>query len=187
MYYYIFLSILVIIIIYASLYYIFNDELTIYQVEAKHFDFSLLYKKQPIIIQDSIKNIDDILVDWFNYNIIEPDVLIPNIWGWNRNNFKYLLIYAGAQEEDSVEITLGNPLTKQENNIPISPDMLPEYNQKLTTILLNKNKILIIPFKWFYHISILASPDSYTDPANYANVPRFFGIHDYVTYGLTVV
>jgi len=187
MYYYICLSILVIIIIYASLYYIFNDELTIYQVEAKHFDFSLLYKKQPIIIQDSIKNIDDILVDWFNYNIIEPDVLIPNIWGWNRNNFKYLLIYAGTQDEDSVEITLGNPLTKQDNNIPISQEMLPEYNQKLTTILLNKNKVLIIPFKWFYHISILASPDSYTDPASYANIPRFFGIHDYVTYGLTVL
>ena len=196
MYYYLCLSIIIIIIIYASLYYIFDDELIIYQVDASHFDFNLLYKKQPIIIQDSIKNIDEILVDWFNYNIIEPDVHIPNIWGWNRNNFKYLLIYAGAQEEDSVEITLGNPHTKHENNIPISQDMLAtpatpatpaEYNHKLTTILLNKNKVLIIPFKWFYHISILASPDSYTDPSRYANAPRFFGIHDYVTYGLSVL
>ena len=47
--------IIILIIIYASLYYIFYDELIIYQVEAKHFDFNLLYKKQPIIIQDSIK------------------------------------------------------------------------------------------------------------------------------------
>jgi hypothetical protein len=172
MYYYIYFFIFL-IIIYASLYYIFDDELIIYQVEAKHFDFNLLYKKQPIIIQDSIKNIDEILVDWFNYNIIENDVIIPNIWGWNRNNFKYFLIYADPREDNSVEITLGNPRTKQENNIPISPDNLPDYNQKLTTILLNKSKLLIIPFKWYYHINIISGN------------PRFFGIHDYITYGLS--
>ena len=154
------------LLLYASLYYIFYDELIIYQVEARHFDFNLLYNKQPIIIQDSITNIDEILVDWFNYNIVEYDVLIPNIWGWNRNHYKYLLIYADASEENSVEITLGNPLTKQEGNAP-------EYTQTLTTIPLNKNKILIIPFKWYYHINIISGN------------PRFFGIHDYITYGLS--
>jgi len=158
------------LLLYASLYYIFYDELIIYQVESRYFDFNLLYKKQPIIIQDSITNIDELLVDWFNYNIVEYDVLIPNIWGWNRNHHKYLLIYADASEENSVEITLGNPLTKQENNVPISHDILP---QTLTTIPLNKNKILIIPFKWFYHINVISGN------------PRFFGIHDYITYGLT--
>jgi len=172
MYYYIYFFIFL-IIIYASLYYIFDDELIIYQVESGHFDFNLLYKKQPIIIQDSIKNIDEILVDWFNYNIIEYDILIPNIWSWNRNNFKYLLIYADPREDNSVEVTLGNPRTIHENNIPVSQDRLPEYNQKLTTILLNKNKLLIVPFKWFYHINIVSGN------------PRFFGIHDYITYGLS--
>jgi len=39
--------------------------------------------------------------------------------------------------------------------------------------LLNKNKLLIIPFKWFYHINIISGN------------PRFFGIHDYITYGLS--
>ena len=86
---------------------------------------------------------------------------------------KYFLIYADPQEENSVEITLGNPLTKHENMVPISPDLIADYNQKLTTILLNKNKILIIPFKWFYHINIISGN------------PRFFGIHDYITYGLS--
>ena len=171
-YNYIFLFILL-IIIYASLYYIYNDELIIYQVESSHFDFNLLYNKQPIIIQDSIKNIDEILVNWFNYNIIEYDVNIPNILNWNINNFKYFLIYADAQEENSIEITLGNPLTKHKNNVPISPDIISDYNQKLTTILLNKNKLLIIPFKWFYHLNIISGK------------PRFFGIHDYITYGLS--
>ena len=154
------------LLLYASLYYIFYDELIIYQVEARHFDFNLLYNKQPIIIQDSITNIDEILVDWFNYNIVEYDVLIPNIWGWNRNHYKYFVIYADASEENSVEITLGNPLTKQEGNAP-------EYTQTLTTIPLNKNKMLIIPFKWYYHINIISGN------------PRFFGIHDYITYGLS--
>ena len=130
LYFFIFL-----LLLYASLYYIFYDELILYQVEAMYFDFNLLYKKQPIIIQDSIQNIDDILIDWFSYNIIDRDVFIHNIWGWNRNHYKYFIIYADA--DDSVEITLGNPLTKQENNAP-------DHNQTLTTILLNKNNILII-------------------------------------------
>lgn len=174
MYYYLYLLIFL-IIIYASLYYIFSDELVIYQVDAEHFDFNLLYKKQPIIIQDSIPDIGAILADWFNYNIIEYDVIVPNIWGWNRNNYKYLLIYADSHQVDSaVEITIGNALTKQENNVPISPDILPpEYNQNLTTIVLNSNKLLILPFKWYYHINILSGN------------PRFFGIHDYITYGLS--
>jgi len=159
LYFFIFL-----LLLYASLYYIFYDELILYQVEAMYFDFNLLYKKQPIIIQDSIQNIDDILIDWFSYNIIDRDVFIHNIWGWNRNHYKYFIIYADA--DDSVEITLGNPLTKQENNAP-------DHNQTLTTILLNKKKILIIPFKWYYHINIIAGN------------PRFFGIHDYITYGLS--
>jgi hypothetical protein len=159
LYFFIFL-----LLLYASLYYIFYDELILYQVEAMYFDFNLLYKKQPIIIQDSIQNIDDILIDWFSYNIIDRDVFIKNILGWNRNHYKYFLIYANA--EDSLEITLGNPLTKHENNTP-------DHNQTLTTILLNKNKILIIPFKWYYHINIITGN------------PRFFGIHDYITYGLS--
>ena len=122
------------------MYYIFDDELIIYQLKIEHFNFDILYKKQPIIIQDSITNIDELLINWFNYNIIEYDVHIPNIWSWNKNNFKYFLIYADAQDENSVEITLGNALTKHEGNVPITPDILPEYNQELTTILLNKNE-----------------------------------------------
>jgi hypothetical protein len=156
------------LLLYASLYYIFYDEIILYQVEARHFDFNLLYNKQPIIIQDSITNIDEILVDWFNYNIVEYDVLIPNIWGWNRNHYKYFVIYAPdtTNGETTIEITLGNPLTKQEGNVP-------EHNQTLTTIQLNNNKMLIIPFKWYYHINIISGN------------PRFFGIHDYITYGLS--
>lgn len=152
------------LLVYASLYYIFYDELIIYQVEATHFDFNLLYNKQPIIIQDSITNIDEIVANWFNYNIIDHDVLIPNIWGWNRNHYKYFVIY--APDTTTIEITLGNPLTKQEGNAP-------EHNQTLTTIQLNNSKMLIIPFKWYYHINIISGN------------PRFFGIHDYITYGLS--
>ena len=154
------------LVLYASLYYIFYDELIIYQVEATHFEFNLLYKKQPIIIQDNLTNIEEILMNWFNYNIIDYDMLIPNILGWNRNHHKYLLIY--AQGDATTEITLGNPLTKHTNNVPV-----PDETQELTTILLDKSKILIIPFKWFYHINIITGN------------PRFFGIHDYITYGLS--
>jgi hypothetical protein len=64
--YYIYIFIFL-LIIYASLYYIFEDELIIYQVEAMHFDFNLLYKKQPIIIQN------------ININIVNDKLNLPFI------------------------------------------------------------------------------------------------------------
>ena len=58
------------LLIYTSFYYIFIDEISIYQVSINNFDFELLYKKQPIVISDSISDINYILANWFNYNII---------------------------------------------------------------------------------------------------------------------
>jgi len=147
-------TIILVIIIYASLYYIFEDELIIYQTNLAHFDFNLLYKKQPIIIEDNVKDINQLLNTWFNINIVNDNINVNSIW--SRNKYKYLLI----QSFNPIEVTICNASSKI---IYGAPDI----NTNMTTIKLNNNKIIILPFKWYYHIEGNA---------------YIYGIHDYITY-----
>jgi hypothetical protein len=78
------------LLIYTSFYYIFIDEISIYQVSINNFDFELLYKKQPIVISDYISDINYILANWFNYNIIYN---LNNNYIWQKNKYKYLSLY----------------------------------------------------------------------------------------------
>jgi len=156
MYFYLYLVIFL-ILLYTSLYYIFIDEISIYQLSVEHFDFDILYKKQPIVITESIKDIDDLISKWFNYNIIYHNNNPPKLW--ERNKFKYCMIYSNGKNEDFCEINLCNPLSLQNNGCP-------DGNSKITTVKLQNNKVLIIPFKWYYNIS---------------GSPKIIGIHDYIT------
>jgi hypothetical protein len=161
MYFYLYL-IIFLILVYTSLYYIFIDEISIYQLSIEHFDFDILYKKQPIVITESIKDIDDLVNKWFNYNIIYHNNTPPKLW--ERNKFKYCIIYSNEKEE-LCEINLCNPLSLQKNGCP-------DGNSKLTTIKLQNNKVLIIPFKWYYNIS---------------GSSKIIGIHDYITYFIDIL
>jgi hypothetical protein len=156
MFFYILL--LILFLIYASLYYIFNKEVSIYQTNTAHFTFDLLFKKQPIIIDDNI-DIKKIINDWFSYNLIYENITYTE--NWNHNNYKYLLIYSN----DNTEILLCNPKCSTTNNFP-------NENAEPSLIRLN-NKLLIIPFKWYYHI-------------NNNNI-IIYGIHDYITYFLSKI
>jgi len=153
MYDYLYLLI-IILIVYASLYYIFTDEFSIYQTDTNHFDFDLLYKRQPVVINDKIKDINELLYNWFSNNIIKNNLIITDTW--ERNKYKYLLIYS----KESCEVTLCNPKT-------ITVNGMPDASAEISTIKLN-NMALIIPFKWYYHIS--------------SNNVELYGIHDYITY-----
>lgn len=163
MYSYLYIIILI-IIVYSSLYYIFIDEISIYQVSVKHFDFDLLYKRQPIVVSESIKDIDDILNNWFKYNIIKYDIVKTN--EWERNYHKYLVIYGSNGDVsvgdtiEPIEITICNPLAKEYNGVP-------HVDSNMTTIKLKNNMVLIIPFRWKYHI---------------VGNPEIHGVHDYITY-----
>ena len=91
------------LLIYTSFYYIFIDEISIYQVSINNFDFELLYKKQPIVISDTISDINYILANWFNYNIIYN---LNNNYIWQKNKYKYLLVQSIS--DNPVEIHLCN-------------------------------------------------------------------------------
>lgn len=157
-YNYLLIFIAFLLVLYISFYFIFPDEVVIYQTDIINFDFNTLYTKQPIVIEDGIKDINKLLYLWFSPNIVNYDVKIDNLW--SKNKYKYLLIHA-TDDNTKSEITLYQSSKNiQNSNIPSS-------DTYLTTIKLNNNKILIIPFGWRYNIS--------------GNV-NIYGIHDYITY-----
>jgi hypothetical protein len=159
-YYLIILCIL--IALYASFYFIFNDEITIYQTRVNNFDYNLLYTKQPLVIEDSVENIDIIIHDVFNSNIVHYNVMTDKLW--TRNKYKYLLVY--ADENTVSEVTLYHPSKKLVDGMPLQD------TDSLITIKLTKKKVLIIPFKWYYNIV--------------GNV-QLHGIHDIITYPLQYI
>lgn len=147
--------ILLLLILYIYCYYIFPDELSILQTNMNEFTFELLFKKQPIVIEDKNIDINYLLNNWFNYNIINN---IENNNRWNHNNNKYLIIHS----INDVNVLLCDPKNNFMNDIPDIKDLIIE-------IKLKKGQILIIPFKWYYNI------DNNND--NY----HLYGIHDYIT------
>jgi hypothetical protein len=162
MYFYL---IILLILLYASLYYLYNNEFSIYQVNIENFDFELLYKKQPIVISEKITNIDNVIDNWFNYNIIYN---LDNNYIWEKNKYKYLFVI--SKDNEPVEISLCNPNSQMTQMPHIVNDIqgihnVPHQDSNITTIKLD-NKGLIIPFHWYYYIS------------GNANI---YGIHDYIT------
>jgi hypothetical protein len=149
--------IVIFFIIYSLCYYIFPSELTIYQTNLSDFNFNLLYKKQPIVINDKIVDTDLLLDSWFKQNFINEIKINNN--NWNINNYKYLFIYS---LDDDNELFITN--AKFYNKIPPSSD------EKIVNIKLHNNQSIIIPFKWKY----------YTEKNNFI----VFGINDYITYFL---
>jgi hypothetical protein len=159
MYFYL---IILLILLYASLYYLYNNEFSIYQVNIENFDFELLYKKQPIVISEKITNIDNVIDNWFNYNIIYN---LDNNYIWEKNKYKYLFVI--SRDNEPVEISLCNPKSHIINEVT----GVPSQDSNITTIKLD-NKGLIIPFHWYYYIS------------GNANI---YGIHDYITICTSVL
>jgi len=162
MYFYL---IILLILLYASLYYLYNNEFSIYQVNIENFDFELLYKKQPIVISEKITNIDNVIDNWFNYNIIYN---LDNNYIWEKNKYKYLFVI--SKDNEPVEISLCNPNSHIINGVT-GVKRVPSQDSNITTIKLD-NKGLIIPFNWYYYIS------------GNANI---YGIHDYITICTSVL
>jgi hypothetical protein len=158
LYYYIISFVFIIIILYSFLYFIHNEDIVLHQTNIYNFDFSLLHKKQPIIIEDRVKDIESIISSWFAPNIIHKYLLIDEIW--KKNNYKYTIIYALYD----TEITISHPNT----NLDVYDETYP-----LSTIKLKNNMFIIIPFKWKYNIDNINNVD-------------VFGIHDYITYILDI-
>jgi len=146
----------IIIVLYAYLYFLSPDDISIIQTDIELFEFDFLYKKQPIVIEDHITDIFSVIIPWFSPNIIK-DFKINNTNTWNKNKYKYMFVYA----LQNTSVFLLPPKISIKNDIP-------ENNETVIEIKLNKFQSVIIPFRWCYSL----------------NNCKLYGIHDYITYVL---
>ncbi len=151
--------IIIIIIIYISCYFIFPTSIQILQTTITDFTFASLNTRQPIVISDYLQEKEELINTWFKYNIISK--IIDNNNGWIHNKFKYLFI--NANKDTEVIIYKASIYSK-----------IPNENDRIIAIKLQKDQSLIIPFKWKYFIE-----DS--------NDISLWGIHDYITYVVSFV
>jgi hypothetical protein len=145
------------IIFYIYCYFIFPTSILILQTTIEDFNFSLLNSRQPIVISDYLYDKDKLIYSWFNYNFIN---LLNNYEynDWKHNNNKYLFINANNDTEIIIH--------KASFNFTI-----PDENDKIIAIKLEKDQSLIIPFKWKYFI-------------NNKNDVMIWAIDDYITFFL---
>jgi len=132
--------IIVIISIYYISWYYRLPELTLLQSSLNDFNLSLLLEKQPIIIQDRIKDFEPVCKAWFmsaftNY-LTESATSVDNPI-WNVNKYKYKLIHP------SEDIEVGICSSKLVDGIPPS-------DATLVIIKLKANMILILPYRIHY-------------------------------------
>jgi hypothetical protein len=126
-----YLIIFILLIIYSSLYYIIPSSLVILQSTLNNFNFDLLYEKQPLIIQDKIADVNQVISSWFKDNIIE-DVNNKKYDDWVTNKHKYLFI----QSEDEAEI-----------------EIIIQRNNSNVAIKLQNKQNIILPFMCKYYIN----------------------------------
>jgi hypothetical protein len=147
---------------YAYCYFIIPKDISILQTSIRDFDFNLLHKRQPLVIEDIIPNdITTILNSWFSPNIIcniETNGLGSDGRSWNINTYKYLFIYA----QTDTELLLYKSGHKVLNDIP-------DINEPIIAIKMKAYQSVIVPYRWHYNIKI-------------KNDCFLYGIHDYVTY-----
>lgn len=152
---------LIICFIYIYGYFVNPQEISIIQSSLKEFDLSFLLRKQPIVIDDCIKDVLNVINLWFSTNIIN-DARFNNKYVWNKNSYKYIYMYALADQE----VYIYPPNFKIINDEPSNKD-------PIIAIKLKQCQSLILPFKWSYNIKNI-------------DFIKLYGIHDYTTYILDI-
>jgi hypothetical protein len=130
---------IIFIIIYICCYFIFPPTIQILQTNITDFNFNLLYLRQPIVIPDYLEDTEKLINSWFNYNIINYDNDDNNNDDWKFNKNKYLFI--NAIEDTEIIIYKASIYS-----------IIPDENDRIIAIKLEKKQSLILPYKWKYYI-----------------------------------
>jgi hypothetical protein len=142
---------IIIILIYICCYFIFPKEIYILQSNISEFNFSSLISRQPIVLIDYLQESEKLINLWFNYNFINQ-IKIDDNWIHNKN--KYLFINALKD----TEIIIYKATYFQ---------YIPNENDKIIAIKLQKSQSLIIPYRWNYYLN--------------SNEVSIWGINDLIT------
>lgn len=150
------LTIIILAVIYLSYYTRVITTITILQTTLGDFQFDMLYEKQPIVIQDEIADLAQVLQAWFPAN---KQISGPISAEWAQNRYKYTLVQA---------LTEGD-LYLVNSSAVMGPDGLPDpQSQALVGIHLRPGQVVILPFKMRY-----APADGFAATT--------VGIHDWIT------
>ena len=150
--------------VYVSYYYRYPKTVSILQTRLEDFSLQALLEKQPIVIQDLVKDMSELQNAWFKSNIIYNDVYESDHNDtWRKNRFKYLFL---KPEHEDTEVLLYPAHLKM-------IDSNPDPDESILAIKLKKDQVIVIPIHWHYCISSLNST-LYTS----------FGVHDYITFVL---
>jgi len=150
-----YLILLIIIIFYICCYFIFPSNILILQTTIKDFNFSLLHSRQPIVITDYLQEKEKLIYSWFNYNIIKELDNYDDNDDWQQNNYKYLFI--NAYNDTEIIIYKASIFFT-----------IPDENDQIIAIKLEKDQSIILPYKWRYYIKN-------------KNDVQMWGINDYIT------
>lgn len=146
----------ILIYIYISYYYRYPTKVSILQSRLNEFDLNLLQEKQPIVLEDAIKEIEQLKKAWFKWNYSKKySGYIPE--HWYRNNYKYLLIHP----QEDTEIFLYPPTKLLNNGVP-------DPEETVIIIKLKAYQLLIVPYHWYTMIDT-------------EKQIHFMGIHDILT------
>jgi hypothetical protein len=162
--------IILLIIIYKRYKEAISYEFEILQVPLSSFHQDILLEKQPLVIGDAIVNIEDFLsipmkyIYSYRHDIIEYiDKNIDNKH-YRINKNRYLVLYNTGDEKNDILI-IHPDITHDIRNVnkyynyssikygdntrnPITG----KTNYDITTIRLNPNQLVILPYKWLYYI-----------------------------------
>jgi len=133
-----YLILFIIIIIYICCYLIFPSTMIILQSNISDFNFASLNLRQPIVLNNYLQEPDKLINLWFNYNFVSIQEPLPeNNWIHNKN--KYLFINALMDTEIIIY------------KASIFP-YIPDENDKIIIIKLEKYQSLILPHRWIYYL-----------------------------------
>jgi hypothetical protein len=146
--------------LYVFTYYRSPSQVEIQQTTLADFTFDVLREKQPLVIDDRVKSLEDLRRLWFASNLT-TEFRLEGTETWHTNRFKFLVMHA-EQEGDIYVYAPGKKMIE---------GGVPDPEEPLVAIHLLPQQVVLLPFRWRY----LVMP-----PMRVACL----GVHDYVTYML---
>lgn len=127
---FIFLTI-IICIFYIKLILQKKHDFQIIQTSLELFKDDILYDKYPIIFEDNVVNIEELFDSIFKYQYIFKKNGVKRQNKTNKNYSKFLVFHNLSLDESTISI---------KNNL----------NDVFVDVILRKNKVMILPYGWYY-------------------------------------
>jgi len=135
------LVVLVILLVYVHYYYRYPVERLILQTTLQQFEFGILLQRQPVVIEDKVLDLSVLSEKWFPSNKKDVYAIAPSSWA--RTQHKYTVIHV-KEDAEILVLHAGGKYARSHDNAP-------DPEETLTSIELQSNQILILPFHTLFY------------------------------------